>query len=108
MESIRVDATLLQQFKRKTVRIIGKLISKSSNNAILNSNGNVELKFTHQNQLLDSLIIDHWYECIGMVDDDDLSIKVIQCIDFGTEINEKAVLKVVELSHKVPELFYTT
>ncbi|KAG7866016.1 hypothetical protein KL918_004005 [Ogataea parapolymorpha] len=109
MESIRVDASIISQFTKKTVRVIGKLIDKSTGagTAIVQCNGSIQLKFQNQQALLESLTLNNWYECIGIVDTDN-SVKVIQIIDFGDQISEPAVTKLVEMSHKVPELFYTS
>ncbi|KAH3669434.1 hypothetical protein OGAPHI_001555 [Ogataea philodendri] len=109
MESIRVDASNIAQFTNKTVRVIGKLVDKSSNQgtAVVQANGSVELRFKNQQTLLESMLLNNWYETIGIVDADN-TVKVIQIIDFGSQISEAAVTKLVELSHKVPEIFYTT
>ncbi|KAG7822980.1 hypothetical protein KL909_003583 [Ogataea angusta] len=109
MESIRVDASIISQFTKKTVRVIGKLIDKSTGagTATVQCNGSIQLKFQNQQALLESLLLNNWYECIGIVDTDN-SVKVIQIIDFGDQISEPAVTKLVEMSHKVPQLFYTS
>lgn len=104
LQSIRIDATYLQQSAKKTVRVLGLLKSyeQSSKSCTLDSNGPITIRFSNDRGDLSS---GNWYECIGIVQDD-LSIKCIDFLNMGNNLNEKSVLKVVELSHKFPELFY--
>ncbi|KAG0675389.1 hypothetical protein C6P40_001726 [Pichia californica] len=105
MESIRVDATTLSQPTNKTVRIIGQLKTiDSSSTGTINANGIINVSSSTD---MNSLIIGNWYEMLGKIQKDDLSINVMEFFDFGTDINENAIKKLVQVAHQVPELFVT-
>ncbi|GME77929.1 unnamed protein product [Ambrosiozyma monospora] len=108
MESIRVDATLLSQFKHKTVRILGQLesVDPSTQTAILKCNGPITIKYQGNFQEL-SAQVGKFIEVIGMIDSGDLSCKVMQVIPMGDNVNLNAVVKLVQLCHVYPQLFYT-
>lgn len=102
MESLRVDATLLGQSTSKTVRIIGKLNSiDSGSSGTINSNGTINITSATD---MNNLTVDNWYEILGKVQKD-LSVNVLEFFDFGKDINENAVKKLVEVVHRVPELY---
>lgn len=104
MESLRVDATLLAQSSNKTVRIIGQLKSLDTGNssASLDSNGLISVSSSSNT---DELVVDNWYEVIGVVQKD-LSVNVLQWFDFGKDFNGNAAKKLVEVVHRVPELYH--
>jgi hypothetical protein len=103
MESIRIDATMLAQTMGKTVRIIGlvKSIDEGSGKAVLEANGTVTVCGDID---MSDLKVDNWYEFIGLVQES-MEITALQKFDFGTNINATAVQKMVEVVHRVPELF---
>lgn len=105
MESLRVDATLLAQSSNKTVRIIGQLKSLDTTNssASLDSNGLISVSSSSNT---DDLVVDNWYEVIGVVQKD-LSVNVLQWFDFGKDFNANAAKKLVEVVHRVPELYHS-
>ena len=104
MISIRVDATMLSQNVSKTIRIIGQLksINENDNSGILDSNGTVNFQIDNN---FNELLINNYYEFIAIVKPD-LSIKVLQTFNFGDNLNINAVNKMVEVVHKIPELYY--
>lgn len=105
MEAIRVNAKYIEQFPNRTVKVIGKLenFDASSKTGVLQSNGVVNLKFPANSP---SYTKGKWYEFVATIDGTDSSLKVIEGVDMGDELNEKAVNKMVDLCHKFPELFY--
>ncbi|VEU21842.1 DEKNAAC102857 [Brettanomyces naardenensis] len=104
MEAIRVDARYVRQFPNKTVKVIGKLkeYSSGANTGIIEASGPIHLKF----QAPQSLQEGEWYEFVATVDSSDFSLKVIEGIDMGEDLNERALNKMVELCHKFPDLFF--
>lgn len=105
--NIRVDHTTLQQYNGKVVRVIGKLTSPStlSTMAINNDRGLIQLS-VHQESIKSKLTeLDNFYEVIGQVQGD-LSLKVLDSIPFGLEINELGVANLVKYSNKCKEIFY--
>lgn len=105
MESLRVDATLLAQSSNKTVRIIGQLksVDTTDSSATIDSNGLINVSSASN---MDNLVVDNWYEVIGVVQKD-LSVNVLQWFDFGKEFNSNAAKKLVEIVHRVPELYHS-
>ncbi|ODV60361.1 Rfa3p [Ascoidea rubescens DSM 1968] len=101
----RIDGKLLNSFKGKIVRIIGRFEEfKSSSIGVLNSlnnNGNVIIKIPNNLKFE----INKYYEITGKVNDD-LQIQALDSIVCGDTINEKAVGELVKLNHQLPELFY--
>jgi len=100
-----VDAKHIEQFPNRTVKVIGKLdkYDTSSQTGVLQANGVVNLKFPANSP---SYAEGKWYEFVATVDGSDSSLKVIEGVDMGDQLNEKALNKMVELCHKFPELFY--
>lgn len=105
METIRVDATRLSDTTSKTVRIIGLIKSFDSTTGSGNLDANGSVAFTCKNG--DELIATHWYELIAIVQQD-LSLNILQSFDFGTEFNANAANKLVDVVHRLPELFQPT
>lgn len=104
MESVRVDAQLLKENQNKIVRIIGKIGSASGTQATLESNGqNVTLLLSANSDA--PLKIGTFYEIIGKATTDDLTVRVLSTVDFGQEVNERAVSDLVKFSHKCKEIF---
>lgn len=106
MESIRIDATMLAQTMGKTVRIIGqvKSIDAGSSKAVIESNGTVTVAGDID---MSDLKTGNWYEFIGLVQEN-LEVRALQKFDFGSNINANAVKKMVEVVHRVPELFQSS
>lgn len=102
MESIRVDATLLMQFTGHTVRIIGKGKHVTGNSFVLESNGSIQCSYDADTR---NMIEGNWYEIVGLVQKD-LTVKALQWFDFGREFNGAAATKLVEIVHRLPELYY--
>ncbi|ODV94062.1 hypothetical protein PACTADRAFT_50952 [Pachysolen tannophilus NRRL Y-2460] len=111
LSNIRVDHTLLKQFEGKVVRVIGKLGSIQNDRASLltkasdGSSGQINLLIS--SSLVPKLQTpNNYYEVIGKITNDELAIRVLDGIDFGDSINEKAAIALVKYSNKCSELFY--
>lgn len=107
METLRVDATILSTANTKTVRVIGQLKSLNGDNSgTIDSNGVIKINSSVD---LSNMKVGHWYEVIGVVKHDDLSINVFQFFDFGDDehFNEKAAMKLIDVVHRIPELYYS-
>lgn len=104
--SIRVDATRLQQFQGKVVRVIGRCdaFDTSDMRGKLESNGSIPIKSPSQ-----ALDAGKNYEIIGRIGSgDDLAIQVYTMTELSDNLNLDVAKKLVDFVHKVPELFYTT
>ncbi|QPG74036.1 hypothetical protein FOA43_001355 [Brettanomyces nanus] len=105
MEAVRVDAKYIEKFGGKTVKVIGKLKEYNGDvgNGVVEANGNINLKFqTHS----EPLVKEKYYEFVATVDPGDHSLKVIETVDMGDDLNQRALDKMVSLCHKFPDLFY--
>lgn len=67
----------------------------------LDANGEIAL----QNADSYNLIVDNYYEIIGLVQKD-LSVSILQAFDLGHDFNMKAATKLVEIVHKFPEIYH--
>jgi len=105
----RIDGSLLEEYKNRTVRIIGKIES-------INLNNNT-LKLYTPSENKKNLIINvtttpdlefeqgKWFEIIGRVMDD-LSLRAIDIQNFGNDINEKAISGLVKFAQKYSIIFH--
>ncbi|KAG7191646.1 uncharacterized protein KQ657_002915 [Scheffersomyces spartinae] len=104
--SIRVDATRLQQFQGKVVRVMGRceLFNTNDMRGKLESNGPIPIK--SPSQILEA---GKNYEIIGRIGSgDDLTVQVYTMTELSDDFNLEVAKKLVDFVHKVPELFYTT
>jgi len=97
----RVNATLLEQFTNRTVRIVGKVIQIRGDSATISSNGNIVVSVDRSSEMT----VNNFVEIIGRVNND-LSIKTLKATDIGKEINMDAYEAVVDATHRYKELFY--
>ncbi|KAF2748842.1 replication factor A protein 3 [Sporormia fimetaria CBS 119925] len=98
----RILAPHLQQFQHRTVRILGKVVQLLGESAVINADGNVDLKLTADCHLA----LNHAVEIIGKVEPN-LSVKVLKATDFGTGIDFQAANAVVDVTHRYKEIFYS-
>lgn len=103
--NIRIDASLLPSHQGKLVRIIGKLESynPSSQSGSLSSNGSIKLNLTQSDTALQ---VNKIYEIIGKVSTSDASVNVYSSVEFSDNTNLDVAAKLVQYTHKVPELFF--
>ncbi|KAL8998289.1 MAG: hypothetical protein Q9169_002603 [Polycauliona sp. 2 TL-2023] len=98
----RINARYLESFTNSTVRILGKVTSLRGESATIDANGSVQLHLNRDAHLtLNSAV-----EVIGKVQPD-LSVKVFQASDFGSNIDFNAVEAVVDATHRYKDIFYT-
>ncbi|CCH46935.1 Replication protein A 14 kDa subunit [Wickerhamomyces ciferrii] len=103
----RIDGSLLEQYKNRTVRVIGKVEQIDGSNLKLytpsdNSNNlSITVSTTPDLEFQQGI----WYEIIGRVLDN-LTLRAIDIQNFGENINEKAVAGLVKYSNKSSEIFY--
>ncbi|KAL8985878.1 MAG: hypothetical protein Q9205_000528 [Flavoplaca limonia] len=129
----RINARYLESFTNTTVRILGRVTSLRGENATIDANGSVQLHLNRQDA---HLTLNNAVEIIGKVQPD-LSIKVFQAMDFGSNIGAisspcfstsisrvhdfeaskhrssspldfNAVEAVVDATHRYKEIFYNT
>lgn len=102
--SVRIDATLLQEYQGRLVRIIGKCESfdPSSSHGTILSNGPITI-ISAPGELLS---VSKNYEIIGKVGSNDLKVRVLSAIELSDNVNLDHAEKLVKYVHKVPELFY--
>ncbi|KAL8882852.1 MAG: hypothetical protein Q9192_007512, partial [Flavoplaca navasiana] len=77
----RINARYLESFTNTTVRILGRVTSLRGENATIDANGSVQLHLNRDAHLT----LNNAVEIIGKVQPD-LSIKVFQAMDFGSNI----------------------
>ncbi|KAL9638445.1 MAG: hypothetical protein Q9204_001503 [Flavoplaca sp. TL-2023a] len=99
----RINARYLESFTNTTVRILGRVTSLRGENATIDANGSVQLHLNRDAHLT----LNNAVEIIGKVQPD-LSIKVFQAMDFGSNIDFNAVEAVVDATHRYKEIFYNT
>ncbi|KAA8906155.1 hypothetical protein TRICI_005188 [Trichomonascus ciferrii] len=95
-ETPRVNASCLEDFKGRTIRILGKVKSLHGESCVIDANGDV----TDAN-----FEVGQFYEVIGRISDDS-SVKMLQYQDFGTNIDMTNVDNLVKLQHKYKTIFY--
>ncbi|KAI4243334.1 MAG: hypothetical protein L6R40_003506 [Gallowayella cf. fulva] len=93
----RINARYLESFTNSTVRILGRVTSLRGESATIDANGSVQ--DAH-------LTLNNAVEIIGKVQPD-LSVKVFQAMDFGSNIDFNAVEAVVDATHRYKEIFYS-
>ncbi|KAI4279325.1 MAG: hypothetical protein LQ337_000356 [Flavoplaca oasis] len=99
----RINARYLESFTNTTVRILGRVNSLRGENATIDANGSVQLHLNRDAHLT----LNNAVEIIGKVQPD-LSIKVFQAMDFGSNVDFNAVEAVVDATHRYKEIFYNT
>ena len=80
----RVNATYLDEFKTKNVRIVGQVTQVHGDNVVIDANGQVQLNLS---PAVGELKVGQFCEIIGTVQND-LSIHVSGVQDFGDNVGE--------------------
>ncbi|CDK28797.1 unnamed protein product [Kuraishia capsulata CBS 1993] len=105
MECARVDATLLNAYQGKTVRIIGKVVEvRSSSQGVLFAEGPIQFEVSSGDSTLPPILQDHYYEAVGQVGSSN-DLRIFTLVDFGEDLSEKALGVLVKQSQNLPELF---
>ncbi|KAF6222217.1 hypothetical protein HO133_001303 [Letharia lupina] len=97
----RVNAKYLDSFTNQTVRILGKVVSLRGETATIDANGTINVQLNRDAHLQ----LNNAVEVVGKVQQD-LSVKVFQATDFGSNIDFIAVEAVVDATHRYKEIFY--
>ncbi|KAL8942992.1 MAG: hypothetical protein Q9216_001348 [Gyalolechia sp. 2 TL-2023] len=97
----RINALYLEQFTNSTVRILGRVTALRGDIATVDANGSIQVHLNRDAHLT----LNNAAEIIGKVQPD-LSVKVFQAMDFGSNIDFKAVEAVVDATHRYKEIFY--
>ncbi|MCJ1247369.1 hypothetical protein MMC30_004583 [Trapelia coarctata] len=79
----RVNAPYLESFTNQTVRIVGKVTALHGETATLDAAGEVQIILNRESHLT----VSNAAEIIGKVQPD-LSVKVLQAMDFGSNFGE--------------------
>ncbi|MCJ1314342.1 hypothetical protein MMC25_008023 [Agyrium rufum] len=97
----RVNGPYLPSFVGQTVRIIGKVSALRGETANLQAKGDIVLHLNRDSHLT----LNNAAEIIGKVEKD-LSVRVFQATDFGSNLDYDAADAVVDATHKYKTLFY--
>ncbi|KAI4741647.1 hypothetical protein E4T50_07945 [Aureobasidium sp. EXF-12298] len=100
----RINASYLEQFTHRTVRILGKVTQLRGEEATIDAGGQINV---HLNRIQEShLTVNHAVEIIGKVQAD-LSVRVLTSTDFGENIDFSLAEAVVDATHRHSEIFYS-
>ncbi|ABN68224.2 predicted protein [Scheffersomyces stipitis CBS 6054] len=100
---VRINASLVEKYQGKLVRLIGKCQSFDPINKIatLDSNGEVRLEFFDEVNLAVGKI----YEITGKVSSNEQKVHAQAVTELSDNTNLEIADKLVSYSQKVPELF---
>ncbi|CDO53227.1 conserved hypothetical protein. Putative replication factor-A protein 3 [Geotrichum candidum] len=98
----RVNATYLDEFKTKNVRIVGQVTQVHGDNVVIDANGQVQLNLS---PAVGELKVGQFCEIIGTVQND-LSIHVSGVQDFGDNVDLAVFNSLAKYSNKYHDLFY--
>ncbi|KAK9453532.1 replication factor A protein 3 [Dipodascopsis uninucleata] len=99
----RTNAELLHLFVGRPVRLIGRVTSFHGDTVTLDAGGSVTARTNVGVQMTEG----HAYEIIGRVNQD-LSLKILDSVDFGTNINMDNANTLAALSNQYNEIFFDT
>ncbi|KAI5836862.1 replication factor A protein 3 [Morchella snyderi] len=97
----RINAPLLERFQGRVVRIVGKVLELHGETATIDSHGTIVAHLDRDSHLA----VGHAAELVGKIQQD-LSVKVLNSTDFGTNIDFKVYDSLVEVNHMYKEIFY--
>ncbi|KAK9326216.1 replication factor A protein 3 [Lipomyces orientalis] len=97
----RANAPLLHLFQGKPVRLIGRVTEIRGETATLDAAGSVTVYATRDSNFKEGNV----YEVIGRVQPD-LSLKMLDGMDFGTNIDMDNANALAELSQRHHEIFF--
>ncbi|KAL9589680.1 MAG: hypothetical protein Q9203_001523 [Teloschistes exilis] len=84
----RINARYLETFTNATVRILGRVTALRGESATIDASGNIQLHLNRDAHLT----LNNAVEIIGKVHPD-LSVKVLQAMDFGPNIGTEPVIR---------------
>ncbi|KAF2102353.1 replication factor A protein 3 [Rhizodiscina lignyota] len=97
----RVTSQYLEQFQNRTIRILGRVTQLRGDQATIDADGQVTVILNRDSHLT----LNHAVEIVGKVQSD-LSVRVLNATDFGTNIDFTAASAVVDATHRYREIFY--
>ncbi|TNY20964.1 replication factor A protein 3 [Rhodotorula diobovata] len=106
----RVNAAKLAEYQTgKVVRVIGKVLSLETEQALLEAadGGQVVVKLMKATPRKDSNLSDTFVEVIGKKGSDDGVVTELSSQNLGESIDLELANKVVELTHAYPDVFPT-
>ncbi|KAI1818121.1 replication factor A protein 3 [Poronia punctata] len=96
----RISADLLDSYVGQNVIVVGKVVQLRGESAILEANGQVNAILNRESHLMAG----NGAQIIGRVNPD-MSIKVYNAIDLGSNVDYQVCQRVVEVTHQCKELF---
>ncbi|KAL2119129.1 hypothetical protein VTJ04DRAFT_6089 [Mycothermus thermophilus] len=100
ISSPRITCAYLNSYVGKNVTIVGKVIQLRGDEALIDADGNITAHLNREAHLAPG----HGVQIIGKVNPD-LSIKVLNSIDLGENVDFNLANTVVEISHQYRHLF---
>jgi len=97
----RINSQYLDSFTNQTVRIVGKVVQLRGEQATIDAGGNVTAHLNRDSHLT----VGNAIEIVGKVNQD-LSVKVLQATDMGSNLDFASVNAVVDATHRYKEIFY--
>ncbi|KIW00175.1 uncharacterized protein PV09_08216 [Verruconis gallopava] len=97
----RINASYLESFQGQRVRFVGKVVRLQGDRATVDCAGQITLILNRDSHL----VMNHAFEIVGQVTPD-LSVRVNQALDFGTDFDFNAYEAVVNATHRHKEIFY--
>ncbi|ESZ96553.1 hypothetical protein SBOR_3055 [Sclerotinia borealis F-4128] len=98
----RITSSYLNSFTSRTVRMVGKVTQLRGLEASIDCDGAVSVLLRPDSHLQVGSAV----EIVGKVNQD-LSVKVLQATDFGTNFDFAAMNALVEANHRYKEIWYT-
>jgi len=96
----RVSCRQLDTFVGKNVLVVGQVIQLRGETALLETEGQVTCLLNREAHLTPG----NFAQVIGKVNPD-LSVKVLNSLDLGSNVDANGVQSVVDITHRYPHLF---
>ncbi|KAH6649019.1 replication factor A protein 3 [Truncatella angustata] len=103
MESVstpRISSRYIDSYVGRTVMVVGKVIQLRGNEALIDSDGQINVNLNPQCHLTPG----NGVQVIGKVSSD-LTIKVMSSVDLGDNVDYSISQSVVDVTHQYKELF---
>lgn len=96
----RISATLMDSYVGQNVIIVGKVVQLRGDTAFLEADGQVQANLNRDCHLM----VGNGAQIIGKVNPD-LSIKVLNAIDLGNNVDFQLCQNVVDVTHQFKDIF---
>jgi len=97
----RINSQYLDAFTGQTVRITGKVSQIRGETAVIDANGEITVLLNRESHLRPGTAV----EIVGKVNQD-LTVKVLQSTNMGSDLDFVMVNAVVDATHRYKEIFY--